>query len=84
MTFLVCCHPEILLPWERDVTTSPLNRHDVHICGKKTQFYLCYVHIWCPSISASVLAQNSVAVTVNIFASLTLPGILKPERSREL
>ena len=23
-TFLVCCHPEILLPWQRDVTTSPL------------------------------------------------------------
>ena len=21
---LVCCHPEILLPWQRDVTTSPL------------------------------------------------------------
>ena len=23
-TFSVCCHPEILLPWPRDVTTSPL------------------------------------------------------------
>ena len=23
---LVCCHPEILLPWQRDVTTSPLHR----------------------------------------------------------
>ena len=22
--FLVCCHPEILLLWERDVTTSPI------------------------------------------------------------
>ena len=22
--FSVCCHPEILLPWERDATTSPL------------------------------------------------------------
>ena len=21
---LVCCHPEILLPWQRDVTISPL------------------------------------------------------------
>ena len=21
---LVCCHPEILLPWQRDVTTFPL------------------------------------------------------------
>ena len=21
---LVCCHPEILLPWQRDVTTCPL------------------------------------------------------------
>ena len=21
---LVCCQPEILLPWQRDVTTSPL------------------------------------------------------------
>ena len=21
----VCCHPEILLPWQRDVTTSPLS-----------------------------------------------------------
>ena len=21
---LVCCHPKILLPWQRDVTTSPL------------------------------------------------------------
>ena len=24
MMFSVCCHPEILLPWQRDVTTSPL------------------------------------------------------------
>ena len=23
MTFSVCCHPEILLPWQRNVTTSP-------------------------------------------------------------
>ena len=22
--FSVCCHPKILLPWQRDVTTSPL------------------------------------------------------------
>ena len=22
---LVCCHPETLLPWQRDVTTSPLS-----------------------------------------------------------
>ena len=22
--FLVCFHPKILLPWQRDVTTSPL------------------------------------------------------------
>ena len=22
---LICCHPEILLPWQRDVTTSPLH-----------------------------------------------------------
>ena len=22
--FLVCCHPEILLPWQSDITTSPL------------------------------------------------------------
>ena len=21
---LICCHPEILLPWQRDVTNSPL------------------------------------------------------------
>ena len=21
---LICCHPEILLPWQRDVTTFPL------------------------------------------------------------
>ena len=26
---LVCCHPETLLPWPRDVTTSPLNRMSV-------------------------------------------------------
>ena len=26
MTFLVCCHPEILLPWQRDLTTSPLSK----------------------------------------------------------
>ena len=25
MTFLVFCHPEILLPWQRDLTTSPLS-----------------------------------------------------------
>ena len=24
--FSVCCHPKILLPWQRDVTTSPLYR----------------------------------------------------------
>ena len=24
MTFLVCCHPKFLLPWQHDVTTSPL------------------------------------------------------------
>ena len=24
MTLSVCSHPEILLPWQRDVTTSPL------------------------------------------------------------
>ena len=22
VTFSVCCHPKILLPWQRDVTTS--------------------------------------------------------------
>ena len=21
---LICCHPEILLPWQRDMTTNPL------------------------------------------------------------
>ena len=21
---LICCHPQILLPWQRDVTTCPL------------------------------------------------------------
>ena len=25
-TFSVCCHPKILLPWQLDVTTSPLYR----------------------------------------------------------
>ena len=24
MTLSVCCHPKILLPWQRDVTTSPI------------------------------------------------------------
>ena len=24
VTLLVCCHPKILLPWQRDVSTSPL------------------------------------------------------------
>ena len=24
MTFSVCCHPKFLLPWQHDVTTSPL------------------------------------------------------------
>ena len=24
VTFLVCCHPEILLLWQRDLRTSPL------------------------------------------------------------
>ena len=24
--FSVCCHPKILLPWRRDVTTSPLSK----------------------------------------------------------
>ena len=23
--FSVCCHPKILLPWQHDVTTSPLH-----------------------------------------------------------
>ena len=24
MTLSICCHPKILLPWQRDVTTSPI------------------------------------------------------------
>ena len=32
----VCCHPKILLPWERDVTTSPLYK-DYIIRPKRTQ-----------------------------------------------
>ena len=33
---LAGCHPEMLLPWQRDVTTSPLYRHlvypsDIHL-----------------------------------------------------
>ena len=31
MTLTVCCRPKILLPWQHDVTTSPLNRAE---CGK--------------------------------------------------
>ena len=28
---LVCCHPKILLPWQRDVTTSLLGQNDQKI-----------------------------------------------------
>ena len=31
VTLTVCCRPKILLPWQHDVTTSPLNRAE---CGK--------------------------------------------------
>ena len=27
VTFSVCCHPEILLPWQRDILTSPLHKY---------------------------------------------------------
>ena len=30
--FSVCCHPKILLPWQRDVTTSPL--YYGHVFGR--------------------------------------------------
>ena len=29
VTFSVCCHPKILLPWQRDITTSPLNTQEI-------------------------------------------------------
>ena len=29
VTFSVCSHPKILLPWQRDITTSPLNTQEI-------------------------------------------------------
>jgi len=37
--FSVCCHPEILLPWERDITTSPLYSA-LRSCGRSYSTYL--------------------------------------------
>ena len=34
MTFLVCCHPNILLPWQRGVTTS------LYYCKKTATLFL--------------------------------------------
>ena len=36
VTFSVCCHPEILLPWKRDVTTSPLYRSFCALIRRRT------------------------------------------------
>ena len=33
---LICCHPEILLPWQRDVSNSPLYYAWIQICIRKT------------------------------------------------
>ena len=33
---LICCHPEILLPWQRDVSNSPLYYAWVQNCIRKT------------------------------------------------
>ena len=40
MTFSVCCHPYILLPWQHDVPTSPLyytETHANHVLKKQIQ-----------------------------------------------
>ena len=39
-TFSVCCHPEILLPWQHDVMTSPL----YYLPNKKV--YLSWITGW--------------------------------------
>ena len=31
MALSVCCHPKILLPWQRDVTTSPLHWEEIEL-----------------------------------------------------
>ena len=33
---LICCHPEILLPWQRDVSNSPIYYACVQNCIRKT------------------------------------------------
>ena len=37
--FLICCHAEILLPWQRDVTTSSLCSKRSHQKGKDKSGY---------------------------------------------
>ena len=36
LTFSVRCHPEILVPWQRGVTTSPLTLKEVITSPKQT------------------------------------------------
>ena len=38
--FSVCCHPKILLPWQRDVTTFPLSLYSL--------LYLLYISMYLP------------------------------------
>ena len=49
---LVCCHPEILLPWQRDATTSPLyynTNHKLQVTRQtiSIQQAINYVFVFC-------------------------------------
>ena len=45
---LLCCHPKILLPWQRDVTTSPLYWWCI----------ACVFHIWWALVGYEELAEE--------------------------
>ena len=41
---LVCCHPEMLLPWQRDVTTPHVYRHLLYPSDIHLHFQIPYPH----------------------------------------
>ena len=63
--FSVCCHPEILLPWEHDVMTSPLYSGP-RLCGRSYSTYLWNVFVlaweynWLLALPPLVTPRNDV------------------------
>ena len=41
---LLGCHPEMLLPWQRDVTTPPVYRHLLYPSDIHLHFQIPYPH----------------------------------------